>query len=104
MSKNTGFAMRRALRTPAKFYSVAVLMGFVMAPALADEPEKSDVEEVTVTGSRIVSTGFTQPTPTTSMTEVDIERSAEPNVFNTISKLPALQGSTGRATNTNSTS
>lgn len=104
MSKNTGFAMRRALRTPAKFCSVAVLMGFVMAPAFADEPEKSDVEEVTVTGSRIVSTGFTQPTPTTSMTEVDIERSAEPNVFNTIAKLPALQGSTGRATNTNSTS
>ncbi len=68
-------------------------------PAAADE-----VEEVMITGSRITSSSFTQPTPTTMMSAVEIEKSADPNVFNTIAKLPALQGSTGRATSTGSTS
>jgi outer membrane receptor protein involved in Fe transport len=104
MSKSTSFAMRKALRTPVKFCSVAALMGCVFTQAYAEEPAETDVQEIMVTGSRIASSSFAQPTPTTSMSEVDIERSAEPNVFNTIAKLPALQGSTGRATNTNSTS
>ncbi|RYY02881.1 MAG: TonB-dependent receptor [Gammaproteobacteria bacterium] len=105
MKKQTGFATHKALRLKTTSCSVAVLMGLALAAQVyAEEPADTDIQEVMVTGSRLTSSGFTQPTPTTSMTQADIERSAEPNVFNTIAKLPALQGSTGRATNTNSTS
>jgi outer membrane receptor protein involved in Fe transport len=59
---------------------------------------------VRVSGSRIVSRGFSQPTPTTSLNAADLEKAAKPNLFNTLTELPALQGSTGRTTSTNSTS
>ncbi|GJI95017.1 TonB-dependent receptor [Duganella caerulea] len=70
------------------------------APAVA--PAADAV--VTVSGSRIAARGFTQPTPTTTLNADDLAKSAQPNLFNTIAELPALQGSTGRTTSTNSTS
>ncbi|WP_035038241.1 TonB-dependent receptor domain-containing protein [Caulobacter sp. AP07] len=71
------------------------------APAANDT---SRVEEIVVTGSRIASRGFTQPTPTTTVTSEDLERAAQPNIFQAIVQMPALQGSTGRTTSANSTS
>ncbi|MFS2003375.1 TonB-dependent receptor plug domain-containing protein [Duganella sp. CT11-25] len=74
------------------------------APA-ADAPEAAPTTNVvTVSGSRIASRGFSAPTPTTSLGSEDLAKSAQPNLFNTIAELPALQGSTGRTTSTNSTS
>jgi iron complex outermembrane recepter protein len=69
-------------------------------------PDKSAdaLSEIVITGSRISARGFTQPTPTTILSEADIAKAAEPNLFNTISQLPSLQGSTGRTVNVNSTS
>ncbi|HEX5344947.1 MAG TPA: TonB-dependent receptor plug domain-containing protein [Duganella sp.] len=64
----------------------------------------SDPTTVTISGSRISSRGFTQPTPTTTLSADDLAKNAEPNVFNTVIELPALQGSTGRTTFTYSTS
>lgn len=71
-------------------------------PAAAPAVEKMDV--VTVSGSRLVTRGFSQPTPTTSLSAADLEKNAKPNVFETLIELPALQGSTGRTTGTTSTS
>lgn len=87
----------------------ALSISTMAAYSYAAEPAKSDagdteVTEVTVTGSRIVSSSFTQPTPTTSMSVDDIEKSGQPNIFNAIAQLPSLQGSTGRATGVGSTS
>lgn len=62
------------------------------------------LEVVRVSGSRIASRGFSQPTPTTSLSAADLEKNAKPNVFNTLIELPALQGSTGRTTGAFSTS
>jgi outer membrane receptor protein involved in Fe transport len=73
------------------------------APAPAAAP-KGDEHVVTVTGSRIAARGFNQPTPTTTLTADDIEKSAHPNIFTTIAQLPALQGSTGNSVLTYSTS
>ncbi len=76
------------------------------APAAA--PDQAPVDAVptvvTVSGSRIASRGFTQPTPTTTLSSADLEKSAKPNIFNTLVELPALQGSTGRTTGAFSTS
>jgi iron complex outermembrane recepter protein len=66
------------------------------------QTEQSD--QIVVTGSRIVASGFTAPTPTTVIGEDQIAANAQPNLFSTISQLPSLQGSTGAATGTFSTS
>lgn len=60
--------------------------------------------QIIVTGSRIIASGFTAPTPTTVLGEEQIAAIAQPNLFNTIAQLPSLQGSTGAATGTFSTS
>jgi len=74
------------------------------AAASSSQEGTSTLNTVVVTGSRINARGFTQPTPTTSLTAADLEKSAQPNLFNTLIELPALQGSTGRTTSTFSTS
>ncbi|WP_413673312.1 TonB-dependent receptor domain-containing protein [Massilia cellulosiltytica] len=67
-------------------------------------PAVPEANVVRISGSRIAARGFTQPTPTTSLSSADLEKAAKPNLFNTLAELPALQGSTGRTTSTNSTS
>ncbi|QGZ38243.1 TonB-dependent receptor-like protein [Pseudoduganella flava] len=75
------------------------------APAPAPPPAAtSAANTVVVSGSRIAARGFTQPTPTTSLTSADFDKAAKPNMFESLVELPALQGSTGRTTNTFSTS
>ncbi|WP_313165950.1 TonB-dependent receptor plug domain-containing protein [Massilia oculi] len=74
------------------------------SPAQATPASGEASNVVRISGSRIAARGFTMPTPTTSLTSADLEKSAKPNLFNTLAELPALQGSTGRTTSTNSTS
>lgn len=59
---------------------------------------------VTVSGSRIAARGFTQPPPPSSLSAAGLAKTAQPNLFNAIVGLPALQGSSGRATSVGSTS
>ena len=86
------------------------------AAAAPDQPAKSQPApdapaapssgpgDIIVTGSRITTNGFNAPTPTTVIGEDQILKNAQPNIFNTIAQLPSLQGSTGAATGTFSTS
>ena len=73
-------------------------------PAQEATAQTPATNTVVVSGSRIAARGFTQPTPTTSLTSADLEKAAKPNLFDSLVELPALQGSTGRTTNTFSTS
>ena len=88
--------------------ALALLSWGAMANAQqAATPAASDdtvITEVVVTGSRINSRGFTQPTPTTTVTSEDLEKASQPNVFQAITQMPALQGSTGRTVGANGTS
>ena len=78
---------------------------FAQAPAApAGPPAPASPQEIVVTGSRIVSSGFSAPTPTQVLGAADIAKQAQPNIFTTIAQLPSLQGSTGATTGTNSTS
>jgi outer membrane receptor protein involved in Fe transport len=52
-------------------------------------------QDIIVTGSRITASGFTAPTPTTILSAEQLQASAQPNLFDTVSQLPALQGSSG---------
>src|SRR5205823_2278135 len=98
--------------TPAPTASDAQAVAPVNAAQFTDTVQASqpasatggDMTVVRVSGSRIAARGFTQPTPTTSLSAADLEKAAQPNMFETLAELPALQGSTGRTTSTNSTS
>lgn len=73
------------------------------APA-AQDAAPATASDIVVTGTRITASGFNAPTPTTVIGEAQIQANAQPNIFNTIAQLPSLQGSTGAATGTFSTS
>ncbi len=72
--------------------------------AATAKPDAAKETVVVVTASRITSRGFKAPTPTTTISPLEIANNAEPNIFTTITQLPSLQGSSGVATNTFSTS
>src|SRR5476649_1117865 len=61
-------------------------------------------EQVIVSSTRITNIGFNAPTPTTVVTSDMIAQSAQSSVFETLTDLPALQGSSGVGYNTNATS
>jgi outer membrane receptor protein involved in Fe transport len=62
------------------------------------------LEEILVTGTRIMSSGYNAPTPTSVISAEQLTANAQPNIFTTIAQLPSLQGSSGTQTNTFSTS
>src|SRR6478735_6533247 len=72
--------------------STAVLALVMAAPAFA---QQESVESVTVSSSRIMSSGFNAPTPTTVINQDELIKQANANVFTTITQLPSLMGSTG---------
>ncbi|WP_322400769.1 TonB-dependent receptor plug domain-containing protein [Massilia luteola] len=89
--------------------AVASTCGVAAVPGWAQEGQSAPaapeaVTTVVVSGSRIAARGFSQPTPTTTLTADDLAKAAKPNLFETLIELPALQGSTGRTTFTYSTS
>ncbi|MEG8021909.1 TonB-dependent receptor plug domain-containing protein [Sphingomonas aerolata] len=73
-------------------------------PLAEDSPPPASAADIVVTGTRITTSGFNAPTPTTVIGEEQILKNAQPNIFNAIAQLPSLQGSTGAATGTFSTS
>jgi iron complex outermembrane recepter protein len=64
----------------------------------------SELETVVVSSTRLQNAGFDAPTPTQVLSSTDIAQIAQPNIFNAIIMLPALQGSTGQTYETGSTS
>jgi outer membrane cobalamin receptor len=61
------------------------------------------VEQVVVSSTRLQNAGFDAPTPTTVMSAADLEKNAQPNIFEAVTQLPALEGSSGVTYNTGST-
>ncbi|MGB3928672.1 MAG: TonB-dependent receptor plug domain-containing protein, partial [Sphingobium sp.] len=110
MNVTTGLHRHLASVSLAAMASVA-LAGAAQAqsappaqPQVVTPQEASADADIVVTGSRITTSGFNAPTPTTMIGEEQIANNAQPNIFNTIAQLPSLQGSTGAATGTFSTS
>jgi len=85
--------------TRARLAGGAAILALSAGAALAQE----GVEQVVVSSTRLQSAGFDAPTPTTVVSAADLEAQAKPNVFDAITQLPALQGSTGEGYNTGST-
>ena len=87
-------------KTRVRLAGGAAILALSAGAALAQE---GGVEQVVVSSTRLQSAGFDAPTPTTVVSSADLEASAKPNVFDAITQLPALQGSTGVGYNTGST-
>jgi outer membrane receptor protein involved in Fe transport len=86
-------------KTRVRLAGGAAILALSAGVAMAQE----GVEQVVVSSTRLQSAGFDAPTPTTVVSAADLEASAKPNVFDAITQLPALQGSTGTGYNTGST-
>jgi iron complex outermembrane recepter protein len=90
-----GFTKMRARLTGG-----AAILALSAGAAMAQE----GVEQVVVSSTRLQAAGFNSPTPTTVVSAADLEASAKTTVFETLSQMPALMGSTGPQYNTQNTS
>jgi iron complex outermembrane receptor protein len=86
-------------KTRARLAGGAAILALSASAAMAQE----GVEQVVVSSTRLQSAGFDAPTPTTVVSAADLEAQAKPSVFDAITQLPQLQGSTGVGYNTGST-
>ena len=77
-----------------KAISLAMFGSIITMPALAfEEQETSEVERISVTGSRIARTELSQPTPVIVLDAKDIAKFGSPDLGSILSELPAI-GST----------
>jgi len=91
------YGMKRAR---VRLAGTAAIVALSSSAALAQQ----GVEQVVVSSTRLQNAGFDAPTPTTVVSVADLEAQAKPNVFETLTDLPQLQGSSGVVYNTNATS
>ncbi|MEI9890852.1 MAG: TonB-dependent receptor, partial [Caulobacteraceae bacterium] len=89
--------------TNAKSYSTIRLLASAGVAALsmggaawAQAPANGGgaIDEIVVTGSRVVRNGYQAPTPVSVVGRDEIQRSATPNIADYINTLPAVSGST----------
>jgi outer membrane receptor protein involved in Fe transport len=86
-------------KTRARLAGGAAILALSASAAMAQQ----GVEQVVVSSTRLQAAGFDAPTPTTVVSAADLEAQAKPSVFDAITQLPQLQGSTGVGYNTGST-
>src|SRR5579863_9537161 len=87
-------------KTRVRLVGGAAILALSGGAAIAQE----GVEQVVVSSTRLRMGGFDAPTPTTVVSAADLETQAKPSIFDAITQLPQLQGSTGVGYNTGSTS
>lgn len=67
--------------------------GFAAETPAANSTDLSELEEVTVTGSRIEHSGFQAPTPVSVLDASQVEDRGATNIANVINEIPAFTGS-----------
>ena len=68
------------------------------------EDSGNELATAVVSSTRLQNAGFDAPTPTQVLSSSDLAKIADPNIFDAVIELPALQGSTGTTYETGSTS
>lgn len=96
-------AFKAVLLSGVSLAATAGLSGPAFAQALADGGVPA-TEEVIVTGTQVLRSGFSSPTPLTVVGASDIQANAPTNLSDYLHKLPALAGSTGPRSSGNSVS
>ncbi len=108
-SSDVSNAVKRALVSCNTLAACGLLIPLtVQAQGTPAEQQDGDargaLEEIMVTGTRIMRDGYNAPTPTSVISAESVVANAQPNIFTTVAQLPSLQGSTGTQVNTFSTS
>jgi iron complex outermembrane recepter protein len=93
-----GRAQKLALVAGASALTMIVAFGAV-APARAQPAADASVEEIIVTGTRIVRDGYEAPTPLTVIGEAEIAAAAPANVADFVNDIPSMAGSATPQTN-----
>jgi iron complex outermembrane receptor protein len=79
--------------------------GLAVAQTAVDTADTTgELETAVVSSTRLQNAGFDAPTPTQVLNTEDLQKIAQPNLFDAVIELPALQGSTGTTYQTGSTS
>jgi iron complex outermembrane receptor protein len=73
---------------------VSALMASAYAQAENQSAQSTPVEEIVVTGSRVVRDGYSAPTPVSVVSTQDINRDAPVNIADFVNKMPAFANST----------
>lgn len=81
--------------------AAAVSIATFATHAFAQQPAEEQLEEVTITGSRLSGSGFTAPTPVTVIGADRLEQRAITNIGEALNELPSFRASTGPATTQN---
>ena len=87
--------------------NVALLTAISLAltpSAQAQEEQAQDVEEIVVTGTRVIRDGYQHPSPLTVMSLDEIEDSAPINIADVVNQLPEFSGSSTPVSNRTSIS
>jgi iron complex outermembrane receptor protein len=92
--------MHNLTKIRARLTGGVAILALSAGSAMAQE----GVEQVVVSSTRLQAAGFNAPTPTTVVTVADLQAQAKPSVFEALTSLPALQGSSGIQYNTGATS
>ncbi|MGE3334641.1 MAG: hypothetical protein AB7I36_13425 [Rhodospirillaceae bacterium] len=71
-----------------------VSMFAAQAALAADAGAPASLDEIVVTGSRIVRQGYEAPTPVSVLGADELNNMGLPNVADAVARLPALQGNT----------
>jgi iron complex outermembrane receptor protein len=72
----------------------SVLCGVAPATLSAEDAAEENLEEVVVTGSRIIREGMSSPTPVTSLTSEELMQSNPQSISQALAQLPSMTGST----------
>lgn len=101
-TKTVGAVARRSRSHLALIMSTTALSAVVAVVAAtpraawaqaAEQAKPQSVEEIVVTGSRIVREGYEAPTPLTVIGAEQLEMRATPNLMEVLDQMPALSGS-----------
>ncbi len=83
--------------------AVAAALALLLLPGAAQgqdaESGNDVVEEIVVTGSRLLRRDFTAPSPLVSIDREQLLNSGQPTIEDTLNQLPQVQPSIGRSTN-----
>ena len=86
--------MRRTFKTLTRHpIAAAVITGLFATPAAAVYAQDSgttELDKITVTGSRIARTGFVTPSPVTAISAEEIRTSGALNIGDLMNKMPQL--------------
>ncbi len=92
---------RRALARHINALSVTTaLAGLMLMPhaafaqAAAQTAQDAALDEIVVTGSRIIREGYEAPTPVSVLGADELNAMGQPNIFDAVARLPALSGNT----------